>query len=177
MAKKSALGMQTWLPLVAGLVGVLLGGAISILTVERQIQVSQEAEQRELRSDTYIALIDAADDYANRTDDILDVQEIRGELSAEAMDVLKTDVHVSRWLDARNAFQDALNRVSIYGSAEGWAAAINLAGTLPYAQGENYEWVEVSRSMNVRYRQLLALVCEEATVSPRDDCGEGRGAE
>ncbi|MFJ4254761.1 hypothetical protein [Microbacterium sp. NPDC090003] len=175
-SQKNALGLQTWVPLVTGLVGVLIGGAISILTVERQIQVSQEAEQRQLRAETYLALIDAADDYANRTDEVLDTHKLRGPITAEEMDLLKFEPHVSPWLDSRNTFQDALNRVSIYGSADGWEAALDLAGTLPYSQGDNYEWVEVSPEMGDRYRSLLGLVCAEATVTPRDDCTQDRDA-
>ncbi|WP_136025446.1 MULTISPECIES: hypothetical protein [unclassified Microbacterium] len=141
-----------------------------MLTVERQIEVSQQAEQRELRADAYLALVDAADDYANRTNDVLKAHDLRGTLPPDAIDVLRSDQFVSRWLDSRNTFQDALNRVYVYGSAEGWQAARGLAGALPYARGEEYEWVEVAPTMSDRYTDVLKLVCGEATVTPRADC-------
>lgn len=169
-SKKSVWSWQTALPLLSGLVGVLVGGFISFATVERQIQVSHEAEQRSVRAEAYLALIDAADDYANSTDSVLDAHQLRGEVSPDVIDTMKADVYVSSWLNARNAFQEALNQIYVYGSSEGWDAAIELAGTLPYSRGEDYEWVEVSSNLTERYNGVLAVICEEATISPRADC-------
>lgn len=160
---------QLWVPAVAALVGVAVGGVIAVVGVERQIQEERSAEERAIRAEAYLSLVTSADSYAQRTDDVMRVVgEIKG--SANPEQVLALNPAFGPWLDARNDFQDSLNRVYVYGSRTGWEAALGLAGALPYAQGNDVELVEVSPSMGDRYRDILRIMCEEATVTPRADC-------
>ncbi|MBW8761825.1 MAG: hypothetical protein JF592_04465 [Microbacterium sp.] len=168
--KRTRLLIQTWVPVLSGLVGVAVGGLFAYGAVERQIQVGQEAEQRQIRAEAYLALTEAAADYANSTRAVLNEQQIRGDVAPTAIDALSSSATVGDWLSSRHSFQNALNQVYIYGSDEGWTAAAQLAETLPHARGEEYEWVELSPRFTARYNGVLTIICKEATISPRADC-------
>jgi len=168
-ARRVSPAQQLWVPAVAALVGVAVGGAIAVLGVERQIQEERSAEERAIRAESYLSLVTAADAYAQRTDDVMRVVgEIEG--TASPAQIAALNPAFGPWLDARNEFQDSLNRVYIYGSRAGWEAALGLADSLPYSQGNDLELVQVSPSMGDRYRDILRIMCEEATVAPRADC-------
>lgn len=158
---------QVWVPFVSALVGVALGGFISNATAERQIDVAQEAEQREIRAEVYLTFLSAADDYANATREVLLAHDIRGPVPADVISTLRSDPQVGPWLTARFNFQNALNRVSIYGSDDGWSTARALAGALPASLGTGYEFVEVDASLNSQYRDLLTVVCDTVDWGPQ----------
>lgn len=151
-------------------VGVLIGSGITLLTVNQQIQAGQTAEQRVLRADTYQALIDAADIYANATDALMADQGEVGDVSARRIAELRSERAVSTWLSARFDFQTAVNRAYVYGSGEGWAATQALVETMPNPRGDNYEFEPVGLQHEASYNHLLELMCREASIEPRKDC-------
>lgn len=160
---------QLWVPAVAALVGVAVGGAITIFGVERQIAETRAAEERSIRADSYLTLLDSAHTYSQRTADLMTLVRTTGG-APEAVADLPASPVLGDWLDARAAFQENLNRVYVYGSEKGWKATLELAGALPYAQGNEIEFVDVAAEFSTAYREVLRVMCEEATVSPRHEC-------
>ncbi|MEV7042463.1 hypothetical protein [Amycolatopsis sp. NPDC051061] len=99
-------------------------------------------EARIKRSQVYEALIDAANDYELKSNNLADEHE-RALLSRPQV---STDQNITNaWQDSKQKFQSTLNQVYLYGSKEAGERAANLALILPSAVGSTVRFQRVDQ--------------------------------
>lgn len=76
---------------------------------------------------------------------------------------------IKDWLDARGAYQDAVNLIYVYGSKAAWDAHRVMASTLPPSLGTlKFEDVD-SGKFTKAYQAFQVVFCQE--LNPRDNNG------
>lgn len=93
------------------------------------------SEDRDRRTKVYKAFLDTSNDYANATYQV--VRECASTDPAVTRRCLQQRITGADFTARRNAFQGAINDISVYGSQDAWSTAQDLAGTLPPSVGNS----------------------------------------
>jgi len=123
---------------VVGLVALLVSGG-NLLLAQRALDTAASERvataARVERADIYLGFLESADRYHNASAEAL---LSWADCNAGPGDDPKCGraFYTKEFLAPRANFQAAMNKVYIYGSADAWAAASLLAGTLPRAVGD-----------------------------------------
>jgi hypothetical protein len=131
---------------------------------ERQFEEARLTEASKERADVYAQLLAAANTFA--------VQASAASTAAESSGTVESDVALL-YQTARSAFQIALNDVYIYGSDDGYRAAVDLASTLPPSLGRldgSFTISGVDDDFAERYQAVLRISCRELPSTPRGNC-------
>jgi hypothetical protein len=157
---------------VMALVGVVIGGAFTLIASERAADSAVQAEERQVRRAAYTEYRIALDDYARAA-------ALRKELCVPASDRPLAEgglcePHLDEYQRLRSVLQDEMSDMQLVASEEALGLVTMFGGLLPRASGGltgNPEDREIPTDL---YRQLHSMFldvsgCDTALTLP-DDC-------
>ncbi|MER6795610.1 hypothetical protein [Amycolatopsis mediterranei] len=125
-------------------------------------------EARIKRSQVYATLLDAANDFELRSNNLAD-EHSRALVSKPQVSTDQNIAHA--WQDSKQSFQSALNQAYVYGSGEAWALASALASILPSGVGSTVRFQPVDdNAFRLAYLKFQNRMRCEVPAEPVIDC-------
>lgn len=163
-AEKWAAGLALAGSVLGGIVGAIGGPYFTHWQ-------GSEDEVRSKRAEVYPAFLNAANNYFYATSDLV---AVLGKASkGKSYELPKSvNVDVSRYLNARNKFQDTINALYVYGSDAAWKAHSKVSATLPTSLGLSAKRIFAPNEADfgAAYVAFEAVECHELPAIPRSGC-------
>ena len=162
---------------VIALGGTVLGYQASIRTLDTQVSVQLNVEQRAKKAESYFGFLSATYAYFDRVPEFRDcITAARRSAEPGATAAATCVPTVQKLATAQQDLRKALDQVAVYGSDNATAQAILMFNNLPgVAEDTMPDLVEIESSVisdeywdaSARFR---TAVCVEVPVTPREHC-------